>query len=405
MIGATITAEVSQSDNESGVDITKCIWIYNQTSTKLGEDETNYTGKFTSANETISLTATSSGDYYLHVLTVDRAGNKKETVSEAITVKDIELTGISLNKTETTISVGKTETLSVIYTPSNATNKDIKWTTSDKTIATVDESTGLITGVKAGTVTITAISVKYPSVKAECTVTVEEIIGISTIKELEDFRDSVNNGNDYAGKKVKLMNDLDLKQGKYTISEDGTTVYDDTLEPKNWEPIGISLYGNDKPFNGTFDGQGHQIKGLYINDESKISKYQGFFGYTQNKRAIIKNVNLKDVDIKGKDTTGGLVGYMALGLIEGCSVTGTVQGCEGSYLGHIGGIAGFSGNVTIRNCFNGASVKTWKNGTLIIMGGITSQINSGTIENCYNCGKIGNGLRKWWWNCWKLFKI
>ena len=403
MIGATITAEVSQSDNESGVDITKCIWIYNQTSTKLGEDETNYTGKFTSANETISLTATSSGDYYLHVLTVDRAGNKKETVSEAITVKDIELTGISLNKTETTISVGKTETLSVIYTPSNATNKDIKWTTSDKTIATVDESTGLITGVKAGTVTITAISVKYPSVKAECTVTVEEIIGISTIKELEDFRDSVNNGNDYAGKKVKLMNDLDLKQGKYTISESGETIYNDELDAKSWEPIGKYSYKNEHPFNGIFDGQGYKINGLYINDQS--STYQGFFGYTQNKRAIIKNVNLKDVDIKGKDTTGGLVGYMALGLIEGCSVTGTVQGCEGSYLGYIGGIAGFSGNVTIRNCFNGASVKTWKNGTLIIMGGITSQINSGTIENCYNCGKIGNGLRTWWWNCWKMFWI
>ena len=78
MKGEKITAEVSQSDNESGVDITKCRWIYNQTSTKLGEDETNYTGKFTSANETISLIATSSGDYYLHVLTVDRAGNKTE---------------------------------------------------------------------------------------------------------------------------------------------------------------------------------------------------------------------------------------------------------------------------------------------------------------------------------------
>ena len=74
-------------------------------------------------------------------------------------------------------------------------------------------------------------------------------------------------------------------------------------------------------------------------------------------------------------------------------------------MGYIGGIAGFSGNVTIRNCFNGASVKTWKNGTLIIMGGITSQINSATIENCYNCGKIGNGLRKGWWNCWKMFRI
>ena len=91
-VGETITASVSQSDNESGIDISRCKWIYNQTSTKLGEDETSYTGKFTSASETISLTATNPGDYYLHVLTVDKAGNKTEKVSEKITVEEVGMT-------------------------------------------------------------------------------------------------------------------------------------------------------------------------------------------------------------------------------------------------------------------------------------------------------------------------
>ena len=57
--------------------------------------------------------------------------------------------------------------------PDNATNQELIWTSSDPTIATVD-SNGKVTGVKEGTVTITA---KTPDggVKATCTVTVENI--------------------------------------------------------------------------------------------------------------------------------------------------------------------------------------------------------------------------------------
>ena len=171
IIGEKITANVSQSDNESGVDITKCRWIYNQTSTKLGEDETNYTGKFTSANETISLTATSSGDYYLHVLTVDRAGNKTEKISEKVTIKSL-VTKITLDKTSVEIEVGETETIKATVEPANADNKDIEWTSDDDSIATV--AGGVITAVKAGTVKITATAKDGSGIKAECTVTVKQ---------------------------------------------------------------------------------------------------------------------------------------------------------------------------------------------------------------------------------------
>ena len=225
MTGEKITADVSQSDNESGIDITKCRWIYNQTSTKLGEDETKYTGKFTSANETISLTATSSGDYYLHVLTVDRAGNKTEKISDKVTIKSL-VTKITLDKTSVEIEEGATETITATVEPANADNRDVEWTSDDDSIATV--AGGVITAVKAGTVKITATAKDGSGIKAECTVTVKEPGPITV------------NGNELRGKFIEYgVEYLDYQHGSgdpkytatngwrivdYTVDDDGKTL-------------------------------------------------------------------------------------------------------------------------------------------------------------------------------------
>ena len=83
--GTTVTATVTHVDNESGVDITKCKYIWNQSSEKLGTDESLYTdGTFKMNKEQISKQINEIGIHYLHVLTIDRAGNKWETVSEAV---------------------------------------------------------------------------------------------------------------------------------------------------------------------------------------------------------------------------------------------------------------------------------------------------------------------------------
>ena len=62
----------------------------------IGEDEASYTG--TISGNTVTVSASAEGTYYLHVLTIDRAGNKKETVSGAISIlKPIETTDIANN--------------------------------------------------------------------------------------------------------------------------------------------------------------------------------------------------------------------------------------------------------------------------------------------------------------------
>ncbi len=82
----TITATVTQSDSESGINIGSCKWIYNTTAGNIGKNASSYTGTFTSANQNITLKSTTVGTYYLHVLSADNAGNLEETIEGPIAV-------------------------------------------------------------------------------------------------------------------------------------------------------------------------------------------------------------------------------------------------------------------------------------------------------------------------------
>ena len=83
----TITATVTQSDSESGINIGSCKWIYNTTAGNIGTNESSYTGTFTSVTQNLTLKSATVGTYYLHVLSADNAGNLKETIKGPISVK------------------------------------------------------------------------------------------------------------------------------------------------------------------------------------------------------------------------------------------------------------------------------------------------------------------------------
>ena len=83
----SIIATVAQSDSGSGVAITSCKWDYRKSDQEIGENEADYKGgTFKSNPEPITLQTYIAGTYYLHVLTVNNAGNKKETIKGPIEV-------------------------------------------------------------------------------------------------------------------------------------------------------------------------------------------------------------------------------------------------------------------------------------------------------------------------------
>ena len=82
----------------------------------------------------------------------------------------VSVTGVSLNESSITLDVGGSKTLAATVTPDNATNKKVRWTSDNETVATVSED-GVVTAVAGGTAVITATT-HDGLFTATCTVTV-----------------------------------------------------------------------------------------------------------------------------------------------------------------------------------------------------------------------------------------
>ena len=97
---------------------------------------------------------------------------KALTASATLTISaaPVAVTGVSLSKSETALTVGASETLTATVSPENANNKNVSWKSDDTAVATVDQN-GKVTAVGKGSATITATTEdgKYT---ATCTVKV-----------------------------------------------------------------------------------------------------------------------------------------------------------------------------------------------------------------------------------------
>ena len=93
------------------------------------------------------------------------SGSATLTVTDASTT----VSGISLDPTAATIQIGKTQQLTATVTPTGTSA--VSWSSSNEDVATVDQN-GLVTGLKAGTATITATAAKNSSITATAEITV-----------------------------------------------------------------------------------------------------------------------------------------------------------------------------------------------------------------------------------------
>lgn len=167
----SVKATVTLSDAQTGVNTTASKWVYNTSSGNIGTNESSYTGgSFSSNKQTITLTATSPGSYYLHVLTKDNAGNVAETISNRVTVNQL-ASSISISPSSVTLDEGDTYYLSVNFNPSNTSNKSVTWSSNNTSVASVNSS-GRITANNAGSATITARTTDGSNRTATCRVTV-----------------------------------------------------------------------------------------------------------------------------------------------------------------------------------------------------------------------------------------
>ena len=105
------------------------------------------------------------------ILAYQSKGIKKIEVYGYANPTTVDVTGVSLNKETTTLTVGGTETLTATVRPDDATDKSVTWSSNDTSVATVDPN-GLVTAVGAGTANITVTSNSDSTKNASCSVTV-----------------------------------------------------------------------------------------------------------------------------------------------------------------------------------------------------------------------------------------
>ena len=171
------------------------------TATVLPEDATNKDVTWTSSDTTIAtvdsngkVTAKSVGT----AIITAKAGDKSATCT--ITVKPIiAVTKVSITPPDSTkIKYGEAIDLVATVEPEDATNKNVTWTSSDTTVATVDQNGRVAAQNKAGTVTIT-VTTEDGGKTATCDITVEErsdVIPVINIT-LNETNKTINKGNSY----------------------------------------------------------------------------------------------------------------------------------------------------------------------------------------------------------------
>ncbi|MCD8017800.1 MAG: S-layer homology domain-containing protein [Oscillospiraceae bacterium] len=201
---------------------------------------------------------------------------------------------------------------------------------------------------------------------------------IKTEEQLRAFAVSLTANLDYSGIYIQLGNDIALTGG-------------------DWTPVGEGMYA----FNGCFDGQGCTISGLQIGSAespyadpggSGATMYFGLFGVLEV-NAEVRDLNLDvAVYVSGVQTiyVSGLAGYIIQSLVDGVTVSGTIEGTTShdSANIYIGGIGGYVYKQKIINSCSTADVRAEAVGGIAEAGGICGLQNRGLIANCYSAGNI-----------------
>ncbi len=202
---------------------------------------------------------------------------------------------------------------------------------------------------------------------------------LSDSADLAGFAKLVNEGNTFEGKTVTLTDDVYLNS-------------DADPEVNVWTPVAQVVNGmtngmpepkdesEQHPFKGTFDGNGHYVYNMYINNSLATSEFgvgNALFGYNMG---TVKNVGVTGSTSSFR-TDAGIAGINK-GSISGCYSYVTVSGNgRGSNRGS-GGIVGTNYG-SVQDCINRGSVTD--NGNA---GGIVGFNDGGSITSCYNVGNV-----------------
>ena len=195
----------------------------------------------------------------------------------------------------------------------------------------------------------------------------DRLITACFAKEIWDWYD-LDAIRDNLGGSYFLMNNLDS----------ASVGYEELASPtangaRGWEPIGAS-----EPFSpliGSFDGQGHEIRDLFVDrpDEDSV----GLFGIV-DEGGVIKNVRAVSLNVTGRVGVGGLLGNNWGGTVMNCYSSSSVTGDE-----FVGCLIGMNDDGAVVNCWSAGNVV----GELYT-GGLVGGHWGGLVSNSYSEGNV-----------------
>ncbi|MDM8156322.1 hypothetical protein QUV96_01565 [Amedibacillus dolichus] len=169
------------------------------------------------------------------------------------------------------------------------------------------------------------------------------------------------------------------------VTFDGVTLRltrDIDLDGHKWTPI--------RTFDGTFEGQGHTVSNMYVEEKDAVS---GFFGYL-SRGALVKDLTVADAEVVVPPTNG----YFYQGVFAGWANNTSVINCgtsgsltvdaSGSDVPSVGGFIGScKGNTSLRNCWSFVDVKATSTEEPVMLGGMVGQwenaADGAEMVDCY----------------------
>ena len=242
----TLTATVNGTNNPSQ----HVTWTSNNSSVATVNSEGLVTAHST-GNATI--TATSTQD-----------GTKTGTCTVTVTDSTVHVTGVTLNKSSTSIIKGQSETLTATVSPNNATNKSVAWTSSNTSVATV--SNGVVsvpsnaTVGDTSTITVTTADGSYT---ATCVVTVADAPQTATVT----FTAETDGASGTSHKKSHITistNSGSFSSDDYRVYKGGTL----TITSSSGNITSISFTFTSGSYNGGWNGSNANYSESNINSKT-----------------------------------------------------------------------------------------------------------------------------------------
>lgn len=215
---------------------------------------------------------------------------------------------------------------------------------------------------------------------------------IQNASQLAYLAQTVNEGNNYRGKYIRL--DADIQLNDYTKENW-------ILGAVQWTSIGgypyqNGIYSDTSDFGGDFDGNNHVISGLYMDtpDQSSV----GLFGF--NNWGVIRNLTVTDSFLRGRNGVGAIAGNSNGGELHNCHSDATVIGTRSvgglagtgsdfysctfdGYVHGFSGVGGIAGNAsTLDYC------QSTENATVIGSYTVGGVVGVGTCNNCENYASV-----------------